>query len=203
MRSGDVLTADDAVLFFEQCLREEGLKDVDVAHATEHDTLAEKFYVRKQIGTEQLAYQFTFDPERFDTDNSTNTVDLAKKRLAKRAEEVAREFKDHMVDVFEWDGRAVEVSTLNGGWAQCRLCNTRVRFQRQPSHVFSEDAELSTPHPRPRETERAVNELSGREEVLFKLYLVGQLRERCDQTCPNYKYNYDKPPAMMEAFASD
>lgn len=201
MRPGDFLSADDAVLFFKQCLREQGLDDVDVVHATED--FADAFYVRKQLGTQQLNYKFTFNSEHFDHDGPGGSKQIAKKQLARRAEEVARQFKERMVDRFEWDNRSIEVSMYDGGWAKCHLCDTKVHFDRRPATLFSDDAELSTPQPHPRDTERTVAELSGHNELLFKLYLIGQLREHCDRACPNYKYRMDKPPAMLDVCASD
>lgn len=195
MRPSDITVPDDVLSFFEQCLQEEGITDATVSHSTK--TFSEVFYIRKEIGEEQLLYKTTFDLSH--RKNRDEIIEITRKKIAREAKEVAKEFREKLVDVFEWSNRCVHVSIYNGGWAQCQSCKTRVDFNRRPSAVFSADAELSTPQPHPLDAERDLEQLSGHRENLIKLYLIGQLREQCDRNCPNNKYNWNNPPVVLRS----
>lgn len=196
LSEGDILKEDEAVQFFKDCLREEGFDDVDVAHSTTAYT--DEFYVRKVVGDEQLAFNVSFD---FDTLN--DNPDVIRKKIANRAEEVARAFRDNLLDIFDWGGRTVHVCIKGDTWAQCQHCDTKVRLPRVPQTVFSDAGEITCPNPLPRRTNSAHDALSGRERQLLKLYLLGLLRQNCDYDCRN---NIHSPthnsPGYMDAYYS-
>lgn len=198
MHPADAFTVDEAMDFFSKCLNEHGVDDVDITHSTED--FADVLYVRKRVGDEQIATKVSLNL------NQRNLTDVAEiqKELALQAECVAKQLREQMVTTFEWDGRCVKVSPYDGGWAECQNCGTRVDFHRRGAVPFTEEAELSCPHPLPRDTERAVANLDGRDAILFKLYVLGQLREQCDFECRNHKHNIrDKEAPLLNQVAGD
>jgi len=193
MHSDDLLRSDEAVNFFKECLREQGLESVDVAYQTSPESFLDEFYVRKQINRdEQLAYKTTFD---FTTQGQSPSA--IRKAIAMEAENVAEEFKDKIVTTFEWDGRRVEVSPYDGGWARCCDCDTRADAPKA-QYLITEGCELSDPMPVHRDMTHELENMEGHQKILFKMYLIGILREQCDPHCRNSKYNdLDKSPAYL------
>lgn len=193
MRSDEPMRSDEIVDFFKECLHEQGLESVQVAHQTSPESFLDEFYVRKQINREeQLAYKTTFD---FQTRGQSAAA--IKKTILLEAENVAEEFKKKLVTVFEWDDRRVEVSPYSGGWARCTNCGTRADAPRA-QYLVTEGCELSDPMPVERDITHELENMEGHQKILFKMYLLGILREQCDPHCRNSKYNnVDKTGAYL------
>lgn len=191
----------DAVEFFEQALAEEGI-DATVAREDDVTRQADTFYVMKSLGDEELTYQtsIAFGAQHRGDPNRTERL---KKRLVQEAKRVAQEFEEYLTDTFEWDNRRVRVSPYEGGWAKCCACGTHVELP-QIETIFTQDAELTTPQPHPRDTEQTISNLCKEKRLLLKMYLAGRLRERCDMHCANSKYNdLHKPHHHRQLLASD
>lgn len=183
MRSDQPMRSDEIVDFFKECLHQQGLESVQVAHQTSPESFLDEFYVRKQINREeQLAYKTTFDF----TTNATD-IDTIKKTVLLEAEQVAEEFKDQLVTRFEWDGRRVEVSPHDGGWARCVDCGTRADAPKA-QYLITESCEFSDPMPVHRDMTHELENMKGHQKILFKMYLIGILREQCEPSCRNHKY---------------
>lgn len=170
----------DFAQFFEQALAEHGL-DAKVVH--DEDPTKDSFHVMKPLGDEKLTYSTAINM-RINTNE-----DEIRKQIVAEAREVAHQFEEYLTDTFEWDNRRVTVSAYEDGWAKCERCGTEVEMPDRQMPVFTEDAELSTPQPFPRDRESAIKNLDDGSRLLLKMYLVGRLRERCDPACPNSRYN--------------
>lgn len=165
---------------FKECLAERGVTDVNVLHT--NDEFSETLTVRKQTGDLVLDYRVSLDM----TPPSTESH----KEIALRAEEAARAINKKMVNSYEWDERCSQLSVYEGGWAECRLCGEEVETPPQRvAPAFTADAELTTPQPLPKEPDNYVSGMSGHQEVLLRMYLLGRLREHCPPECSNSKYN--------------
>lgn len=183
MRSDQPMRSDEIVDFFTECLHEQGLESVQVAHQTSPESFLDEFYVRKQINREeQLAYKTTFD---FTTQGQS--ADAIRKTILLEAENVAAEFKDKIVNTFEWDNRRVEVCPYDGGWARCCDCGTRVEAPRA-QYLITEGCEFSDPMPVQRDITHELENMEAHQKILFKMYLLGILREKCEPHCRNHKY---------------
>lgn len=168
------------VEIFEDCLAEHGFTDVDVLHTT--DEFSDTLTVRKQAGGQVLSYRISLDM----TQPSTGSH----KQIALRAKEAANALKEKLIDSYEWDGRCSQISVYEGGWAECRLCGEEVEVPPQRvAPAFTADAEFTTPHPLPKEPDNYVSDMSGHQEVLLRMYLLGRLRDHCSPQCPNSKYH--------------
>jgi hypothetical protein len=187
MHSDDALRSDEAVNFFEESLREQGLESVQVAHQTSVESFLDEFYIRKQINREeQLSYKTTVD---ITTD--IHNRDVVRKRLTLEAERVAEEFKQKLITTFEWDDRRVEVCPYDGGWARCSECGTRVDAPKA-EYLVTDGCELSDPTPVHRDMTHELENMDDHQEILFQLYLIGILREQCEPHCRNSKYTESK-----------
>jgi hypothetical protein len=185
MHSDDFLRSDEAVTFFKECLREQGLTALNVSHQITPENFTDEFYIRKQLGGgEELVYKSTL--------NLGNNSDpqYTKKRLAIEAESVAKKFKEQLVTTLRYDTRRIQISPYDGGWAKCYQCDTRVEAPRISS-FSTRGCELSHPIPRDRDISSEFEGMEEHQKVLVKMYLVGILREECDEACPNSKYNAD------------
>lgn len=184
MHSDDSVRSDEVVNFFTECLHDQGLEQVEVTQTTSPESLSDVFYVRKRItNNEIITYKTTFDAALRQHD-----VDTVKKEIVIEAEKVAREFKNKLVTEFEWGDRCVEVSPYDGGWAKCLHCGTEVDAPRA-QYLITESCELSDPMPVERDMSHELEQMTGNQRVLFRMYLIGILRASCEPQCPNSKYN--------------
>lgn len=171
----------DFASFFEQALAEH---DIDAKVVEDDDPINDHFHVMKPIGDERLTYTTSINT-RINT-----TPDEVRKQIVAEAREVARQFEEYLTDTFEWgEGRRVTVSAHEGGWAKCERCGNKVDVPQFPGMVFTEDAELSTPQPFPRDRESVLQNLDDQSRLLLKMYLIGRLRQTCGYDCPNNMCN--------------
>jgi len=169
----------EAVDFFRQALAEQGL-EANVAHESDEHT--ETFYVSKNVAGENLTITTNVSHrEQHDGDYSTE------KRMALAARTVADKFQEQLTETFEWNGRCVDIRPYDEPEASCRNCGATVALPPRGA-IFAKSAELSAPQPMPVEDETVLESLDDHSRVLLKMYLMGKLREQCEEYCPNSKY---------------
>ncbi len=180
MRSDDSMRSDEAVNFFKECLREQGLESVEVSHRTSPTDFYEEFYIKKRLQEDEcLSYKTSIS-----ISTNPNAGEVIRKQIALEADNIAQEFKDHLVTTFEWDGRAVEVSPYDGGWARCLYCGAKCDAP-ETQYLITDGCELSDPMPVDRDMSHRLDTMEPHQKILFKMYLIGLLRDECDDACEN------------------
>lgn len=170
------------------CMKEHDIDDVEVMQSYNHERLQEEITIVKRLGDKKLAYRFAAPNEEF-----TNVS--AQKKLTLNAEQAAVQFNKKMRTTFSWKNSKADISMYDGGWAKCKHCGTEVELPPpKVDKLFTQDAELSTPHPMPKEPDNYVSDMKGHQEVLLKLYLIGRMKEQCDMMCQE-RYA-DEPKAL-------
>jgi len=169
----------EAVDFFRQALAEQGL-DADVAH--ESDGFTDTFYVSKNIAGETITYT---------TSVSENiqacSDDGGQKQLAIAARSARQYFDEYLTETLDWNGRHIKLRPYDEPEASCGNCGATVELPSR-NRMFAHTAELSAPQPHPVEDTTVLESLDDHSRVVLKMYLVGKLREHCEQYCPNSKY---------------
>jgi hypothetical protein len=168
----------EAVDFFGQALSEQGL-DAKVAH--ESDEFNDTFYVSKNVNGETMTFTTSID-------NNYLGKYTEEKRIAIAARGVVDKFEEKLTESFEWQGRRIEVMPYDEPEGRCANCGTVVELPSEPT-LFPDSAELSAPQPTPVEEQTVLDSLNDHSRVVLKMYLIGKLREKCEQYCPNSKYN--------------
>lgn len=188
----------DPVNFFEETLAEEGI-DATVTHTTDPSGV-DTFYVTKQLGDEKISHKIAISEQMQQHLDADQIHTARKKQLVQQAKHVAQAIEDHLTERFNLLGRDVTVSPYEGGWAKCERCGCEVETP-IVDPIFMEDAELTTPHPYPRDREKTISHMDGTTRLALKAYLIGRLREHCDYDCPNSKYNelQKEPKALNSA----
>lgn len=162
------------------CMKSHGVEDVEVMQSYNNELMEDEFTIIKKIGDKKLGYTISFAPSSHIHD------DVAEKNLQLNAERAAKEFKKKLTDTFKSGGLKADVSMYDGGWAKCKYCGTEVDLPPpKVDRLFTQDAELSTPHPMPKKPDNYVSDMDGHQEVLLKMYLIGRLKEQCDLHCQN------------------
>jgi hypothetical protein len=165
----------EAARLFKQALAERGL-DASVAHESDEHT--ETFYIRKELQSgDTIGYTTTINTQKVETP--------AEKQIALSARRIAKKYEEKLKERFDWQGRCVEVSVYDGPEAFCQSCGASVSLA-PSSAMFRSSAELSAPQPIP--VENALGSLDDYAFVLLKMYLLGKLRDECDQYCSNSKH---------------
>jgi hypothetical protein len=166
---------------FRQCIKEHDVGDVDVDY--EKDLDYDSLIISKDLGDNVFHYRLSLD-------SNSEQDKITLKQVAPKAREAASAIEQRITDSYKWDDGYYNVSVYDGGWAECVHCGERV--QASPQHVsraFTEDAELMTPHPVPKEPDNIVSSMSDYQKVLFRMYLIGRLRDNCQTQCPNSNHN--------------
>lgn len=163
--------------FLRQSIAENGV-DVDTV-SVEDDKMTHttKVCTAKEIGGEKYHHQLSL------TEESITNYSSLEQLLALHAEEIARSFKETMVDILSVGERRIRVCPYDGGWVKCERCGAYTELTAPRS--FVEHAELGVPSPIPRDPEEFTSELGDWERLVLKMYLLGKLRTKCDKTCPN------------------
>lgn len=164
----------ESVDFFRQALEENGL-DANVAH--ESDSIADTFYVSKNVAGETITFTTAID------NNPINGYS-EEKRIAIAARNVADRFEKKLTEIFEWDGRRIRVQLYDEPEATCDYCKTSVGIS-PLNRLLSNSAELSVPQPIEIEEESVTTLLDDYSRLLLKMYLIGKLQEKCEPRCPN------------------
>lgn len=190
MRHSEMPTSDEMAEFFIDCLKDHGIESVDVSHEVNHQHQTGEFYIRKQLDeTDQLVYKTAIDLTAIG-----NPAEIYK-RIVTESNRIAEKFREQLITTFEWDNRRIEVSPYDGGWARCPHCETRANAPKT-EYIVAESCEFSDPTPVQRDMTREYDNMSDYEQLLFKLYLIGRLRDTCDPDCPNSRYSdFDKSAA--------
>lgn len=168
--------------FLEESLKENGVTVDNIIKERDDSTYVDRFTVIKEVGDEQYTYQTGITDE-------ARVANDPKKLLAMHADSISKEFQNLIVETFNFDGRHIEVSPYDEPWAECAICGNRVELSEQTMTPFITDAELTTPQPVPQDLQSMVNELSEQKRILLELYLLGELRTSCDDSCPNARFS--------------
>lgn len=160
-----------------------GVSNVNVSQRYDTEIGSTKVTVSKQIAGKSVAYQFTLE-ESF-------ASQLGKDKYLKlKAEQASRQIVEELVEPISWNDGGMKICVHDGGWAKCNHCGTKVEIPLQKlAPAFTEDAELSTPRPLPKDPEHITEDMDGHQVVALKMYLAGKLREECGATCPTSKYH--------------
>ncbi len=166
---------------FRQCLKEHDVGDVDVHY--EQDLDYDSLIISKDLGDRVFTYRLSLHPNRVKDD-------ITLKEVAPKARKVASEIEQRIIDLYKWDDGHYNISVYDGGWAECVHCGERIQASLQHvARAFTEDAELMTPHPVPKEPNNLVGSMSDYQKVLFRMYLIGRLRDNCSTQCPHSNHN--------------
>lgn len=168
----------DKAQFLKSSLKENGLVVDDIMHERDNMRYLDRYEVKKYFGNDTFTYRFSITDE-------TLTDSGEEKAIAMHAQEMAMQFEAETTDTIEMGPRRIDVSTYGGGWAECQTCGADVQLDERTPALFRADAELSTPNPLPKDQEERVADLDASERIVLEAYLVGKLREECDDICPN------------------
>lgn len=171
------------------CMKEHGIEDVEVMQSYNHERLQEEITIVKRAGDKKLAYRFSAPDE----ENEYHDITI-QKNITLNAESAAVQFNKELRTTFDCNNVKADVSMYDGGWAKCKYCGTEVELPPpKVDKLFSQDAELSTPHPMPKEPDNYVSDMDGHQEVLLKLYLIGRMKQKCDRMCQERYSGKPKP----------
>jgi len=169
------------------CMKEHDVKDVEVMQSSNHETIGDKITVIKKLGDKKLGYSFEIPETSIDERSRQKEITL-------QAEKAAVKFNQEIRTAFKWNDVKADVSMYDGGWAKCKYCGTEVEFPPpKMSKLFSQDAELSTPHPTPKEPDSYVSDMDGHQKVLLRMYLIGRMKQQCDLMCQDRYSDEPKP----------
>lgn len=173
----------DAQTFFEQALAEHGVNYTEVSVNESPDGLVLSFAIYTTIGGEKRKFATQVTRETLEREGK-------QKAIALEAQKIARETRNLTEEQYSWADRHIKVHPYDGT-AYCFRCSTEVKVPRGRPQFVAE-AELSYPRPMPLNREKALEEMSGASQAILKAYLVGRLRERCEDGCPNNKFTRGK-----------
>lgn len=165
----------EAVNLFRQALAEQGL-DANVTHET--DDHSHKFYVSKNMAGDTVTVTTNVSTKHLGDTCSTE------KRMAMAARAVSNRLDEFFTESITWDDRRVTLRPYNEPEATCETCGATVELPSR-NRIFARNAELSAPQPTPVENKTVLESLNDHSRVLLKMYLIGKLREACEQYCPN------------------
>jgi len=171
-----------------ESLDSKNITDYDIITTYESTASCTHVYVKKTINGEKFRAGFTLTDEIL-----TVSQDL-RKVVSHNADKIVKEIYNEVSEIYEWknqtygDNVQISVRTCDELSARCEYCNKKIEISpERVSPLFKKNAELSTPNPVPVEVNSLTENLSNRQEVLLRMYLIGRARDSCVCDSDHYR----------------